>query len=98
MECISAYAFLKSINQEPSKSNIQKALSAAGLSVEEESITCFLSKTEGRSFEEIIAAGSAQMTSQKAVAAPAAAETKKAEAKKVEESEESSEGVLDDDF
>lgn len=96
MEYVASYLLLKENNQEPSKANITKLLASINATVDPESLNLFLSKIEGKNFEEIMAAGSALMVSQRAASAtsaPAAAASTNASAKvaEPEEKEESSE-------
>ena len=75
MEYVASYAFLINNKQEPSRENIMRVLKSLGASVSEESVELFISKVEGKSYEEIVSAGSALMASQRAASASSSAST-----------------------
>jgi ribosomal protein L12E/L44/L45/RPP1/RPP2 len=94
MDIVATYALLANNNQEVTRESMKKVLAAAGASVSDETLELFMCKIEGKSYSEIISAGSALMASQRTVA-PAASSSNTA-AKKVEvveESESSSSGA-----
>lgn len=88
MEFVASYALLVQNKQETTKANISKLITAVGGTVDAELLNSFMSKIEGKSYEDIVSTGSAMMTLQSA-AAPVASGAAKVE-EKVEESEESS--------
>lgn len=99
MEYVASYMLLAQNNKEPTADNIAMILKAIHAPVDQESLNSFVSKIEGKSYEEIMSTGASMMTLQSAAssAAPAAGTTS-AVADKVEEEEEESESGVDLDI
>lgn len=66
MDFVASYLLCVENKLEPSKANITMLLKAASASIDATELDNFLSKTNGKSHEEIISAGAAMMTLQKA--------------------------------
>ncbi|QPG75016.1 hypothetical protein FOA43_002356 [Brettanomyces nanus] len=100
---LAAYLLLtKAGNASPSKDNISKVLEAAGIEVESDKLDKLFSEVEGKTAEELIAAGNEKLSSV-AASAPAAgsasgsasaAEGDAAEEKEESEEEEESDGDM----
>jgi len=102
MRYIAAYLLLQiGGNASPSAKDIKKVLSAVGIECDDERLDKLISELEGKSVDELIAAGSSKLASvpsggggggaaaASGGAAPAAAAEEKKEEKKEEEKEES---------
>ncbi|KAG8945610.1 60S acidic ribosomal protein P2 [Tulasnella sp. 424] len=64
MRYIAAYLLLQTGgNASPKAADIKKVLSAGGVDVDEERLTKFLSEVEGKSIDELVAAGSSKLSS-----------------------------------
>lgn len=64
MRYIAAYLLLQTGgNAHPKAADIKKVLSAGGVEVDEERLTKFLSEVDGKSIDELVAAGSSKLSS-----------------------------------
>lgn len=64
MRYIAAYLLLQTGgNASPKAADIKKVLSAGGVDVDEERLTKFLSEVDGKSIDELVAAGSSKLSS-----------------------------------
>lgn len=97
MEFIAAAMLLNNNNEEVNKLNISKLFNSISTSFTDESMELFLEKINGKSFEELISAGSELMKSKfvGSAAAPTAAATAKVEAKEEVKEESTSSDVID---
>ncbi len=93
MEYVSAYILLNENRMDVNKSTISRLLSSIQASYTEESLDLFLEKIQGKSYEEIISAGSELMKSKfvgSAQATPTSTTTAAAPKAQVQEEEEES--------
>lgn len=98
MEFVASYLLCVENNQEPSKANIAKLLKAISASVDESELDSFVSKIGGKSHDEILSAGSAMMTLQRASSGAAAPASQAAAAEEKEAASEPSESDAELDF
>ncbi len=64
MDIVAIYALLANNNKEITRDSVKEALAAAGASVSEETLELFFNKIDGKTYSEIISAGSDLMASE----------------------------------
>ena len=97
MKYIAAYALVSLAGKTPAAADVEAVLKAAGVAVDKARLDLLITEMAGKSFDELVAAGSSKLSSGAAApaagAAPAAAAAAPAKAAAVEEDDEDDFGM-----